>query len=567
MSLQEALLFYHNQKLPVIPCNNKKPSIPWTEFQNRIPTQKEISDWNKLSFNGIGLVTGIQSKVAVIDVDSKDLSKLPIELPNTLVAETKHGFHYYYQYPDLELKNSNQKSNGLVIADVRAEGGFVVMPPSQNYTWTNTKYLSISELSPFPESAIKLIQSKIKISWDELKNKKIEIGERNDSAASYIGGLIKSKYWRNPNDAWSDTKIWNQTQCLIPLAENELRATFESIVRRELNSRKSQSLYSPIYSNDLSDSLTFTEKYQVVDAVELETKVKTKIEWIVPGLIPADGITFIAGNPKSGKSLLSLHLAQILSTGTKFLGHFNVRPSKVLLVSMEDGEVLVNSRLISRSKNLIVCTKGNFSLDTYDGQQDLLSGITQIKPDVLILDSFRRFIRGNENDSEVTNAFHQSAKLFLNAGVKAIVVIHHIGKPKENYKSAQNLRGSSDIWAMLDSFILIERKKDVIEVSQPSCRAARPLPSFLIKSSDNSPTDLIYLSTNHKNPNKNEKVESRISQILSDGTPRKQIEIITEIKKVLTDVSATTIKNTIKKMPLKKNVHFYSLPEKEVKKN
>lgn len=81
-------------------------------------------------------------------------------LSNTLIAETPHGFHFYYSIQGEEYtnksfdnigyskniksftaSNSTKFSNYLKGMDIRANGGYVVMPPSQinnkRYKWYN----------------------------------------------------------------------------------------------------------------------------------------------------------------------------------------------------------------------------------------------------------------------------------------------------------------------------------------------------------------------------------------------------------------------------------------------
>ena len=56
--------------IPVLQ-NDKKPAIPWKEFQQRFPTDEELVEWfGNGARNNIAIVTGSISNLAVIDLDS-----------------------------------------------------------------------------------------------------------------------------------------------------------------------------------------------------------------------------------------------------------------------------------------------------------------------------------------------------------------------------------------------------------------------------------------------------------------------------------------------------------------
>lgn len=91
--------------------------------------------------NGIGVKTGIQSGLTVIDGDTKNgydgvssLSKLFSE--NTPSVKTPTGRHWWCTYSN-ELKTSSDTRQGM---DIRNDGAFVICPPSSipgygRYQW------------------------------------------------------------------------------------------------------------------------------------------------------------------------------------------------------------------------------------------------------------------------------------------------------------------------------------------------------------------------------------------------------------------------------------------------
>jgi hypothetical protein len=87
--------------------------------------------WPQTPRANAALRTGQDANICAVDVDAdhggiESARKLRPELPDTLTVKTPHGFDLYYQYhPDF------RKGSGFLPGiDVRAEGGYVVVPPS-----------------------------------------------------------------------------------------------------------------------------------------------------------------------------------------------------------------------------------------------------------------------------------------------------------------------------------------------------------------------------------------------------------------------------------------------------
>jgi len=152
MNLLSAALRYRNQlSYSVIPISQqKKPLIKWEQFQKRIATEQEIRDWwTKFPEANIGIVTGIISGIAVIDIDEPEAAKpiLSELIPDCLVfpiAKTPSGGeHWYFACTDSKLTNNARLIAG---ADLRANGGYVVAPPSINGNGRGWKW--VEDLSP-----------------------------------------------------------------------------------------------------------------------------------------------------------------------------------------------------------------------------------------------------------------------------------------------------------------------------------------------------------------------------------------------------------------------------------
>ena len=212
----------------IIPLNGKIPAIKsWKEFQSRKPTNEEVENWwtTNPKYN-IGIVTGKISNLTVVDIDQEER---PEWLPPTLVVKTGKGWHYYYQYCEGVNNSARIKEN----IDIRSEGGYVVGAGSVHPdTGKVYEVIDKNPIAQFPDHLFEV--KKERTNWDEMANGAPQ-GQRNESAAKYIGKLMKMfsrDTWENT--VWETALIWNQKNN-PPLSEYELRLTYNSIAGREVS--------------------------------------------------------------------------------------------------------------------------------------------------------------------------------------------------------------------------------------------------------------------------------------------------------------------------------------------
>jgi len=147
--------------------NNKKPTIAWKKYQTEFATAEELKSWNN-SKHSIGIATGKLSGVFVVDIDVgerlekdgtktikvgdntfADLENKYGKVPKTVEARSINGGrHLYFKYPEHHnIRNLSSKDgfgNSLPDIDIRGEGGYIVVPPSQingkSYEWVFSPY-------------------------------------------------------------------------------------------------------------------------------------------------------------------------------------------------------------------------------------------------------------------------------------------------------------------------------------------------------------------------------------------------------------------------------------------
>ena len=138
-TLLEAALSYARRGWRVFPLSprSKVPRKGSSGFKDATTDPLTIKRWwAKEPESNIGIATGTDSGIWVLDVDgdvgSKSLTELEAELgerPDTLDQQTGGGgSQLFYSYPQgREIRNKQALRPGI---DVRGEDGYVVAPPS-----------------------------------------------------------------------------------------------------------------------------------------------------------------------------------------------------------------------------------------------------------------------------------------------------------------------------------------------------------------------------------------------------------------------------------------------------
>jgi len=330
--LETALKYCNEYGWCIIPLRGKKPRIKWAKYQRRRSTEAEIRRWwNKWPDANVGIVTGGVSGLVVIDVDKKEaLPKL--ELPTTLTARTGGGgWHFYFKRPPnvKKLKNAVNLHDGV---DVRADGGYVVAPPSKHasgkkYSWKTSgvrpKTLTDELLGQIRES-----NDKGPVEWD----RKLEEGERDVELTRRVGKLIGSGI--PPEEVLTLAHELNQTHCKPPLPDEQVEKIVDSIKRRELQSGGNG------HTKD-------TDGFRVVDfGTALRDYGLHEVEWHIEGWLPCNTIAMLVAPPGTYKTWLLLDLATATATDRDFLGQYPTSSKgPVLMLQQEDPFPLLFSRL------------------------------------------------------------------------------------------------------------------------------------------------------------------------------------------------------------------------------
>lgn len=241
---------------------------------------------------------------------------------------------------------------------------------------------------------------------------------------------------------------------------------------------------------------------------------------VEPGLLPPQGILFVGGEPKVGKSLLVANLALSLAAGSDRSGFSIPAPRRVLVCQFElpvpqfvDRLALMRKALgTAADQHLLIDTRAaGHLLSAPQGMNHFLSAAQSAAAEVIILDPLYSTHDQDENDTRAMAALCQSLLRLRDASRAALIVVHHTRKSITRYEIGSAFRGSSALHAVGDSYMLLTRPSPQLSTVELrfQFRYAAAQPPRLLQL---DPQTLWFCS------------HSRSPAALSPQTPRRKVE-------------------------------------------
>jgi hypothetical protein len=187
---------------------------------------------------------------------------------------------------------------------------------------------------------------------------------------------------------------------------------------------------------------------------------------VEPGLLPAQGIWFVGGEPKVGKSLLVANLALALAAGSHRIGFPIPAPRRVLVCQFElPLPQFVNRLLVMRrtlgpaaDHHLLVDTRATgHLLSAPQGLNHFVVAARAAAAEVIVLDPLYSTHDQDENDTRAMAALCQALLRLRDATHAALIVVHHIRKSITREEIGSAFRGSSALHAVGDTYMLLTR--------------------------------------------------------------------------------------------------------------
>jgi hypothetical protein len=211
--------------------------------------------------------------------------------------------------------------------------------------------------------------------------------------------------------------------------------------------------------------------------------------WIEPGLLPPQGILFVGGEPKVGKSLLVANLALALAAGKDRAGFTIPAARRVLVCQFELPTQQFVGRLTTMRRALGAAADHNLLVDTRasghllsapQGLNHFLQAARAASAEVIILDPLYSTHDQDENDTRSMAALCQSLLRLRDASQASLIVVHHVRKSISRDEIGRAFRGSSALHAVGDSYLLLTRSSgSAVELRFQFRYAAPPQPCWL----------------------------------------------------------------------------------------
>lgn len=250
------------------------------------------------------------------------------------------------------------------------------------------------------------------------------------------------------------------------------------------------------WAKEKNEEIKSERRLKVVYDKDLKNSEFKKIDWNVKGLIPEKSISILGGKRSTFKTITALDIACSISEGIPLFNIFETKKSKVLFLDEENGLPLIKERIrkikeglnIKNDCDIAFYSFGGFKLDSEDCIEKLSLFIEEYKPQLIIVDSFRRFIRFDENEAgHVSCLFTDILRPLTEKYGVSWLILHHARKGfsgKNPSDEMDELRGSSDLVNYADVVLMLQRNRnsnDSLILKQLKCRYQQEIPSKVIR--------------------------------------------------------------------------------------
>ena len=215
---------------------------------------------------------------------------------------------------------------------------------------------------------------------------------------------------------------------------------------------------------------------RVLQSVPLRTILETTERRgdLIPGLMPADGITLLTAPPKIGKTMFACQAALAALEGRSFLGFPTGPAVSVLYCDNESSNDELKQRFDmlkgdARDPDALQFCRDHFQLAKEDDVDGLIELMATGGHKLVIIDTLATYMLGvDENDAgSVSRPLHGLRRLQQETGA-ALLVVAHAPKSENNGRIAAKTRGSNAITAAASTLMVLSGsgKKGKLAIEQ-----------------------------------------------------------------------------------------------------
>jgi hypothetical protein len=221
---------------PVFPCKPDKSPYTPRGFKDATTNPGLVAAfWKRHPNAKIGMPTGSWSDCFVVDEDRpKAVEELERELPETLTIRTPSGGrHFYFKHVDGLTNSRGALPEGI---DIRGEGGYVIVPPSEGYTIEVRAPIAdapdwlLEDLRDEPRISSKSGQPRSPSAIPD-EGEPIYEGARDETLTRIAGRMHDGT--RDLSQFEEDLLDINEARCVPPLPPEQVRKIARSVYRYE----------------------------------------------------------------------------------------------------------------------------------------------------------------------------------------------------------------------------------------------------------------------------------------------------------------------------------------------
>jgi hypothetical protein len=417
-----------------------------------------------------------------IDIDVPEIAELlaadPELLATTEVVRTPReggGLHVAVACRGVRTAKLTGR-DGQKLGDLKATGGYVLVPPSRIGTREYTRLNALS-VPPVPVDDPTLwIGDRLALYGHPLADApavpayrdqaaKVPVGGRHAALTSHAGWL-----WVEgmaPAAFTASLHGINEAICSPPLPKDEVDAIARHFIERR-ERRATANGHDPV-----TGPATALRRITVQALDEWLQGEDPPLDVVIGdgadgAILPIDGKGFIAGSTGIGKTNLILRLGRCLAEGTPFLGVFPVpTPRIVLHIALEGSRRGLRRRLRkvwegssqeARDRYHLALLQLNLANEPdVEGLEQLLA---DVRPHVLIIDPLRNAHTWDENSSQDVAQLTSVLDSIIARHGCALVAAHHDRKKPPLTKrdgGTDRIRGSTALAGWLSFCLSVEK--------------------------------------------------------------------------------------------------------------
>ena len=496
--------------LKVFPCrpDNKSPLIAGGFLNASSDPDAIRAWWKRWSDALVGLPTGKENGIAVVDLDKKggkdwtvSVRKAGLILPATHTIPTRSGGeHRYYRYPaDVEKISTTanlfkhlvgEEETGI---DVRGDGGYAI-------AWSDLNEQILGDLTPWPTGVFEDAKRRDKEAGKPPKEPKeprnqedhaprqsstqpedleraraalkfIPADDRDDWVS--IGMVLKTAFGESGWHVWDE---WSRTSEKFNAADQLHKWKSFQGSDRQLGTlfhlakqHGWEPPAAPVFGlgsaaggapgTEPPKEETFDSRFTFTNIGAITKPILDGV-FAIDGLLLQEGIAAFYGPRSSGKSFGTLHAMLHIATGRPYNGR-PTEKSHVVYFAAEGGQLFQN-RVLAAKKALeipdgeealeLVHAAPNLGLNDKDACAILKAIEVQRKrsafgklPLVVVIDTLARTMKGAKED-ETVGTFIANCEIITSKFGGLAIAVHHSGKD-----ASKGLRGWSGLGAALEN--------------------------------------------------------------------------------------------------------------------